>query len=57
MKRTDLIKKLTKNGWYFKCDGEKHEIWTNETCTEAIPCHRKINEMLAKSIIKKYDLK
>lgn len=56
MKRSDLVKKLMKNGWYFKRDGGNHEIWTDGTQTEAIPRHREVNEMLAKSIIKKYKL-
>lgn len=57
MKRTDLIKILMKNGWYFKRDGGNHEIWTDGVNTEPIPRHREINEMLAKSIIKKYGIK
>lgn len=57
MKRKELIKMLIRNGWYFKRDGGNHEIWSNGTYTEPIPRHREINEMLAKSIIKKHNLK
>lgn len=57
MKRKDLIKKLTDNGWYFKRDGGNHEIWTNGKSTEPIPRHKEINEQLAKDIIKKHKLK
>ena len=57
MKRKDLIKKLTQNGWYFKRDGGNHEIWTDGKNTEPIPRHKEINEQLAKDIIRKHGLK
>lgn len=57
MKRTDLIKILKRNGWTFKRDGGNHDIWTDGKYCEPIPHHREINEMLAKAIIRKYDLK
>ncbi len=57
MKRKDLIKLLEKNGWYFKRDGHDHDIYTNGEKSEPIPRHREINELLAKSIIKKHGLK
>ena len=57
MKRKDLIKKLTQNGWYLKRDGGNHEIWTDGKSTEPIPRHKEINEQLAKDIIKKHGLK
>ena len=57
MKRKDLIKKLSQNGWYYKRDGGNHEIWTNGKVTEPIPRHNEIPEQLAKAIIKRNNLK
>lgn len=57
MKRRDLIKLLEKNGWYFLRDGRSHDVYTNGVKMEPIPRHKEINEMLAKSIIKRYGLK
>lgn len=53
MKRSDLIKKLEQNGWYLARKGSNHDIYTNGKRSEPIPRHREINELLAKSIIKK----
>ena len=57
MKHRDLIKLFEKNSWYYLRDGGRHDIYTNEISSEPIPQHREINEMLAKSLIKKYGLK
>lgn len=57
MKRRDLIKLFENNGWYYLRDGGRHDIYTNGKSSEPIPRHREINEMLAKSLIKKYGLK
>lgn len=57
MKRRDLIKLFENNGWYYLRDGGRHDIYTNGKNFEPIPRHREINEMLAKSLIKKYGLK
>lgn len=56
MKRKDLIKLLEDNGWYLKRNGSNHDVYTNGIKTEAIPRHTEINEMLAKSIIKRQGL-
>ena len=56
-KRTDLIKMLERNGWYLKRNGGGHDLYTNGEQTETIPRHREINEMLAKTIIKRRGLK
>ena len=56
MKRKDLIKRLEKNGWYFKRNGGNHDLYTNGIKTEPIPRHSEINEMLAKDIIKRLGL-
>lgn len=57
MKRRDLVKKLEENGWWLLRKGAKHDIYTNGTKNETIPRHREINEMLAKTIIKRQGLK
>ena len=57
MDRRKLIKLLEENGWYFLCDGGRHDIYTNGEKQEPIPRHREINEILAKKLIKKHRLK
>lgn len=57
MKRRDLVKLLESSGWYYVRDGGRHDIYSNGTNSEPIPRHREINELLAKSIIRKYGLK
>ncbi len=56
-KRKDLVKLLEKNGWYLKRNGGGHDIYTDGKNNEIIPRHNEIKEMLAKSIIKKWNLK
>ena len=55
MKRFHLIKTVTAGGAVFVRHGSKHDWYKNvETgMQQAIPRHNDINEMLAKSIIKK----
>ncbi len=57
MKRRDLIKLLEKNGWIFYRNGGNHDVYIKGTETEAVPRHSEINEMLAKAIIKRRNLK
>ena len=57
MKRKDLIKKLTQNGWWFLRHGGKHDIYTNGTNSESISRQTEIDEDLAKAIIKRRGLK
>ena len=57
MKRKDLIKKLEKNGWRKLREGANHDIYTNGKASEPIPRHTEVNELLAKSIIKRQGLK
>lgn len=57
MKRKDLIKLLSNNGWKLKRNGSNHDIFTNGTESETIPRHREIDEDLAKAIIKRRGLK
>ena len=57
MKRRDLIKKLEKAGFRFTRNGGNHDIYARNKDKEKIPRHREINEMLAKAILKKWNLK
>lgn len=56
MKRKDLIKLLSKNGWWLKRNGGEHDIYTNGEASETIPRHKEINERLAQMIIKRRGL-
>jgi len=57
MKRKVLIKKLEKEGWWKLREGANHDIYTNGKASEPIPRHTEVNELLAKSIIKRQGLK
>lgn len=57
MKRKDLEKLLSKNGFYLKRHGSAHDIFTNDIVKVEVPRHKEINELLSKSIIKKLGLK
>lgn len=56
MKRKDLIKRLEKAGFVFVRHGGKLDVYLRGKDEEQIPCHTEINELLAKSIIKKWKL-
>ena len=57
MKRKDLVRLLEKNGWWKLREGGGHTVYTNGRETEPIPRHSEINEITAKSIIKRWGLK
>lgn len=57
MKRTELMKKFIKSGWRILREGSNHTILTKGELVEPIPRHREINEELAKSLIRKHNLK
>ncbi len=57
MNRRDFIKILERNGWWFKRHGSNHDIYTDGKHRESIPRHTKIDEELAKAIIKRRNLK
>ncbi len=57
MKRADLIKLLTRNGWYFVRNGGNHDVYSNGLRVEPIARHKEIPEQLAKAIIKRNNLK
>ena len=55
MKRLDLINRIREAGAVFIRHGGKHDWYQNPLtlATQPVPRHREINEMLARSIIKK----
>lgn len=57
MKQKDLLRLLEKNGWRKLREGANHIVYTNGKENEVIPRHRELNEMLAKAIIKRRELK
>jgi mRNA interferase HicA len=57
VKRKDLIKLLEKNGWWLKREGHDHTIYTNGKDNEPISRQTEIDEILAKKIIKRRNLK
>lgn len=56
MKRRDLIKKLEAKGFILVRHGGNHDVYKRGSDEEAIPRHNEINEMLARQIIKKWNL-
>ena len=48
MKKRDLEKKLSQQGWWLDRHGGNHDIWTNGEIYEPVPRHPEINELLAK---------
>jgi mRNA interferase HicA len=55
MKRVDLLKRLKRQGCVFIRHGGKYDWYQNpetQMC-QPVPRHKEINELLAKSIIKK----
>ena len=57
MKRTDLIRLLNRNGWYFKRSGGNHDLYTNGKDVEAVSKQKEIKENVARAIIKRRGLK
>lgn len=56
MKRRDLIKRLVTGGFVFERHGGSHDIYRRGNNIEKIPRHKEINEMLAKAILRKWNL-
>nr|DAL47439.1 MAG TPA_asm: putative mRNA interferase toxin [Caudoviricetes sp.] len=56
MKRKDLEKKLRKAGFVLVRHGGRHDVYQRGHDEEQLPRHSEINELLAKAIIKKWDL-
>ena len=54
MKRRDIIKKLTQNGFRLERRGGNHDIYYNPKTKKTVPVgrHREIDENLAKEMFK-----
>lgn len=57
MKTRDFIKLLEDNGWKFKRHGSNHDIYIKGSDRESVPRHSKLDDDLAKAIIKRRGLK
>ena len=57
MKTKDLIKLLERNGWKFKRHGANHDVYVKGSERESIVWHKETDELLAKAIIKRRNLK
>mgnify|MGYP000895834160 FL=1 len=57
MKTKDLIKLLERNGWKFKRHGANHDVYVKGSERENIVRHKETDELLAKAIIKRRNLK
>lgn len=56
MKQRELVKRLEAAGFVFYRHGGSHDIYIRNNQTERIPRHKEINEQLARSIIRKWNL-
>ncbi len=57
MKYKDLVKKLESVGFEFSSHGGNHDTFKRGSDTEQIPRHKEINEITAKKIMKKWNIK
>jgi len=57
MKSRDLIKKLESVGFVFYAHGGNHDTYKRGTDIEQIPRHKEVNEITAKKIMKKWNIK
>lgn len=57
MKTKDLIKLLERNGWEFKRHGANHDVYVKGSERESIVRHKETDELLAKAIIRRRNLK
>jgi mRNA interferase HicA len=53
VKQKDLIKKIQEFGYEFVRHGGNHDVYSNGMRFEMIPRHKEIDEILAKTIIKR----
>ena len=56
MKQRDLIRRLESIGFKFERHGGNHDIYRRGNEIEQIPRHKEINERLAKTIMRKWEL-
>lgn len=52
MKRTDLLKALSKAGYSLLRNGANHDIYSNGKHKVAVPRHRELKERTARGILK-----
>ncbi|TVR67229.1 MAG: type II toxin-antitoxin system HicA family toxin [Spirochaetaceae bacterium] len=54
MKRSELERRLRRNGCYLKREGRSHSIWVNPQTgvIETIPRHTEVKEPLARKILR-----
>jgi predicted RNA binding protein YcfA (HicA-like mRNA interferase family) len=57
VKRRDLIKYFTENGFYLLREGGKHSIYTNGIKTIPIKRHRTLDRITANALCKQAGLK
>lgn len=57
MKRRVLIKKLISAGFTLDRNGGNHDIYVRRTVTESIPRHNEVPEGLAKSILRRNNIR
>jgi mRNA interferase HicA len=53
MKRRELEEALLRLGWSFSRHGARHDIWRKGERQEPVPRHAKINEKLARAILRR----
>ena len=56
MNQRVLVKKLEKAGFKFERHGSSHDVYKRGSDEEQIPRHREVNEILAKSILRKWGI-
>lgn len=56
MKQRDLVKRLIEGGFKLERHGSSHDVYIRGKDEEQVPRHREINEVLAKAILKKWNL-
>ena len=56
LKYRDLIKMLHKAGFRLERHGGDHDVYRRGNDIESVPRHKEINELLAKHIIRKWNL-
>ena len=54
MKRSELERRLRRNGCYLKREGRSHSIWVNPGtgAVETVPRHAEVKEPLARKILR-----
>lgn len=57
VKRREVIKILTKNGFVLARNGSNHDIYVRANSAEAVPRHREIDNKLFKAICKRNNIK